>query len=151
MSRTTTLTTEHLRLLAGPEILPLIDQESSSSADFAIDGRRPSDIRLALNIKAVHDKKYMPTIVTAVLATNCGTWNELRAQVVAASWTHAAIDKFNNMTFRLEEDGKAATMTIAPTRIDAQTAFPARTYEAWYHRILRGKQLVYKVDVSIEN
>ncbi|KIW68398.1 hypothetical protein PV04_04349 [Phialophora macrospora] len=116
--------------------------------------RRPSDISLAVTIKVIRGESpvatTVPTITTTTPASKHGVWSELRATVVAASYEAAGVDNFANLTFKLEEDGHAACMTIAPTRIDAQTAFPSKTYEAWYHRILRGKQSSYVVDVTID-
>jgi hypothetical protein len=115
--------------------------------------RRPSDINLAIIIKLIKGKSPFATTVTITTTTpasKCSVWSELRTAVVAASYEAAGINTFANLTFKLEEDGHAACMTIAPTKIDSQTAFPSKTYEAWYHRILRGKQSIYIVDVKID-
>jgi hypothetical protein len=115
--------------------------------------RRPSDINLAIMIKLIRGKAPFATtipITTTTPASKCSVWSELRTAVVAASYEAAGVNTFANLTFKLEEDGHAACMTIAPTKIDSQTAFPSKTYEAWYHRILRGKQSMYIVDVKID-
>ncbi|OCT52393.1 hypothetical protein CLCR_10538 [Cladophialophora carrionii] len=120
---------------------------------------RPSDISLAIMINVTRGKSPLSTTVTITTTTpasKCSVWSEFRAAVVAASSEATGVNNYANLanlanlTVKLEEDGHAACMTITPTKIDAQTAFPSRTYEAWYHRIMRGKQSIYVVDVKMD-
>jgi hypothetical protein len=55
------------------------------------------------------------------------------------------------VTYKLEEDGFAASLSLAPTRIDRACAFPESDYEAWFYRnVLRGNKAVYMVEVKID-
>ncbi|KAJ9617209.1 hypothetical protein H2200_000930 [Cladophialophora chaetospira] len=124
-------------------------QNHGNSHDVA-NSRCPSDINLHIHIKVRRSKTPVTTSSITVPASKCTNWNELRLEVIAAGWQIARVNSLKTAHFRLEEDGKAASLTIVPTRIDAYTAFPGKIYEGWYHRILRGRQSLYKVDVNIE-
>ncbi|ETI24428.1 hypothetical protein G647_03797 [Cladophialophora carrionii CBS 160.54] len=129
---------------------------SDEKTNVVANPRRPSDISLAIMINVTRGKSPLSTTVTITTTTpasKCRVWSELRAAVVAASSEATGVNNYANLanlTVKLEEDGHAACMTITPTKIDAQTAFRSRTYEAWYHRIMRGKQSIYVVDVKMD-
>ncbi|EXJ60719.1 hypothetical protein A1O7_04872 [Cladophialophora yegresii CBS 114405] len=126
-------------------------QLKDEKTNVVLTPRHPSNISLAIMINVTRGKSPI-TITTTIAASKCGVWTEFRAAVVEVSSEAMGVNSLNlaNVTFKLEEDGHAACMTIAPTKIDAETAFPSRTYEAWYHRIMRGKQSSYVVDVKMD-
>ncbi len=155
MVKTTTMELGRLMLAAAIEPKPAdLNVTRKRAAKTPINSvlcdRRPCDIILSITIKVFRSKAPTPAFNITVPANKCGRWSDLRGEVMAASWENAHVTSLCKVTFRLEEDGKAASMTIAPTKIDAQTAFPGKMYEGWYYRILRGKQTMYTVDVKID-
>ena len=142
-------------LLAAPETPSSLTSPKSSRPNepskLETIGKRSVSITLAVTIKFPNTNTHSTQApINATLPANqCRSFADLRAQVVGTTWKTAGISSLGKATFRLEEDGKAASMTRAPTTIDDQTPLPAQIYAGWFQRILRGEQTVYKADVTL--
>jgi hypothetical protein len=153
MSQTKTLAKEHLRLLAADEDLPVPSKHKipdSSNGSHAVNQESRRDISLNLKIQVFQVEAPLADLTETITADKCRRFSQLRVGIVGVIWPKHGIQDYRRMTFRLEEDGHAAPMTITPTKIDAETPLPDKIYEGWYHRVQRGKQGSYKVDVRID-
>lgn len=87
------------------------------------------------------------TLRDAIVATCSEAEPELCEEIDFVRMVH----DLSRVTYKLEEDGYAASMSLEPTRIDRASAFPESEYEAWFYRnVLRGNKAVYMVDVKID-
>ncbi|EXJ91755.1 hypothetical protein A1O3_00305 [Capronia epimyces CBS 606.96] len=146
---------ERARALA-PDLFDPISPEASPRSTF--------DITLQVTIQ-VGGNVPKSTHSFEMPAVNSTTLNELRANIVSVGsenralqrmtlWEDASLERLikdlNRVTFKLEEDGHAASMNITPTRVDRRCAFPETEYGAWYYRnVRRGKKTMYEVNVYI--
>lgn len=99
-------------------------------------------------------------------AAGLDTLDKLREQIVAKGTANRALQRMtlwedqhvdslmrdlDHVTFKLEEDGYAATMNITPTTITRRNAFPETEYAVWYYRAVhRGRHDVYTINVYIK-
>ncbi|EXJ70102.1 uncharacterized protein A1O5_07175 [Cladophialophora psammophila CBS 110553] len=166
MSEILTRSKRHLWLSAEPENYvpnPIARVSEHWNSDIIL--RSPRNITLNVNIR-VGGKAPNSTLNMTFSAGKCGRLIGLRGLIAAkgsrdASLLDAAVRNHTSLlrlvsdlckvTFRLEEDGHVANLTIAPTKIDTSCVFPETQYGTWYYRnILRGNQEMYMVEVNIE-
>ncbi|KIW92481.1 uncharacterized protein Z519_06328 [Cladophialophora bantiana CBS 173.52] len=167
MSETLTRSKQHLWLSTEPENYvpnhPIPRVSDHRNRDIIL--RSPGNITLDVNIR-VGGKAPKSILNMTFSAGKCGRLIGLQALIAAkgsqdARLLDAALRNDTSLlrlvtdlckvTFRLEEDGHVANLTIAPTKIDTSCVFPETEYGTWYYRnILRGNQEVYMVEVNIE-
>lgn len=165
-------------LMEHREICYLSDKDESRVSSAGQQSSEPTDLSPARSLVRpaaevilkvairISGKVRRSTMDFDLCAADCCALNYLRASIIAAGAEGGRLQKatlwmeddiqlmmrdLNRVTFKLEEDGHVAKMSITRTKVDRSCAFPETEYKAWFYRnVARGKLDAYTVEVDIE-